>query len=64
MLQSLNLLLIHVLYLSKKFSSYTECESNPTSRNKIIILGGGPNRIGQGIGLIIVVAKPVLLLKG
>ena len=26
-----------------------ECESDPTSREKIIILGGGPNRIGQGI---------------
>ncbi len=26
-----------------------ECESNPTEREKIIILGGGPNRIGQGI---------------
>jgi carbamoyl-phosphate synthase large subunit len=25
------------------------CESNPTERQKIIILGGGPNRIGQGI---------------
>jgi len=25
------------------------CEANPTERNKIIILGGGPNRIGQGI---------------
>jgi carbamoyl-phosphate synthase large subunit len=25
------------------------CESAPTARNKIIILGGGPNRIGQGI---------------
>jgi carbamoyl-phosphate synthase large subunit len=25
------------------------CESNPTARKKIIILGGGPNRIGQGI---------------
>jgi carbamoyl-phosphate synthase large subunit len=25
------------------------CESQPTARNKIIILGGGPNRIGQGI---------------
>ncbi len=25
------------------------CESDPTSREKIIILGGGPNRIGQGI---------------
>jgi carbamoyl-phosphate synthase large subunit len=26
-----------------------ECESRPTGRQKIIILGGGPNRIGQGI---------------
>jgi carbamoyl-phosphate synthase large subunit len=25
------------------------CEANPTDRRKIIILGGGPNRIGQGI---------------
>ena len=26
-----------------------ECESEPTDKTKIIILGGGPNRIGQGI---------------
>ena len=26
-----------------------QCESNPTDRKKAIILGGGPNRIGQGI---------------
>ena len=26
-----------------------ECESDPTARDKIVILGGGPNRIGQGI---------------
>jgi carbamoyl-phosphate synthase large subunit len=26
-----------------------ECESRPTDRRKVIILGGGPNRIGQGI---------------
>ena len=25
------------------------CESNPSKNKKIIILGGGPNRIGQGI---------------
>lgn len=25
------------------------CESHPTDREKIVILGGGPNRIGQGI---------------
>ncbi|ALC13268.1 carbamoyl-phosphate synthase large subunit [Sphingopyxis sp. 113P3] len=26
-----------------------ECEANPSERKKIVILGGGPNRIGQGI---------------
>ncbi|MEH3107375.1 MAG: carbamoyl-phosphate synthase large subunit [Sphingomonas fennica] len=26
-----------------------ECESQPTDKRKIVILGGGPNRIGQGI---------------
>ena len=32
------------------YSTYDgECESNPTQNKKIIILGGGPNRIGQGI---------------
>ncbi len=32
------------------YSTYeTECEAEPTDKRKIIILGGGPNRIGQGI---------------
>jgi len=32
------------------YSSYEdECESNPTNNKKIMVLGGGPNRIGQGI---------------
>ncbi len=32
------------------YSTYEEeCESQPTDRKKIIVLGGGPNRIGQGI---------------
>ena len=32
------------------YSSYDEeCEANPSSRKKIMVLGGGPNRIGQGI---------------
>ncbi len=32
------------------YSSYDEeCEALPTDRDKIMILGGGPNRIGQGI---------------
>ena len=26
-----------------------ECEARPTDRKKVVILGGGPNRIGQGI---------------
>jgi len=33
----------------RNFSLKTECEANPSSKKKIIILGGGPNRIGQGI---------------
>ncbi|MBA2410916.1 MAG: carbamoyl-phosphate synthase large subunit, partial [Gammaproteobacteria bacterium] len=32
------------------YSSYEEeCEAEPTDREKIMVLGGGPNRIGQGI---------------
>lgn len=32
------------------YSSYEEeCEANPSTRRKIMVLGGGPNRIGQGI---------------
>lgn len=32
------------------YSSYdAECEAAPTDRQKIMVLGGGPNRIGQGI---------------
>ncbi|QRX82170.1 carbamoyl-phosphate synthase large subunit [Glaciimonas sp. PAMC28666] len=32
------------------YSTYEEeCESNPTDKKKIMVLGGGPNRIGQGI---------------
>ena len=32
------------------YSTYESgCEANPTDRRKVIILGGGPNRIGQGI---------------
>jgi len=37
----------HTPYL---YSTYEEeCEADPSDRQKIIILGGGPNRIGQGI---------------
>ena len=34
-------------YMYSTYSSF--CESKPTDNKKIIILGGGPNRIGQGI---------------
>jgi len=37
----------HTPYLYSTYGS--ECESRPTARKKVIILGGGPNRIGQGI---------------
>ena len=30
-------------------SGYVECEARPSDREKVVILGGGPNRIGQGI---------------
>jgi carbamoyl-phosphate synthase large subunit len=37
----------HTPYL---YSTYgAECEARPTDRRKVVILGGGPNRIGQGI---------------
>ena len=37
----------HTPYL---YSTYeTECEAEPTDRKKVMILGSGPNRIGQGI---------------
>jgi carbamoyl-phosphate synthase large subunit len=41
------------MYSTYEFPSYgqgaPECESEPSSAKKIVILGGGPNRIGQGI---------------
>jgi len=39
-----------VAYTPYLYSTYErECEANPTTRRKIMILGSGPNRIGQGI---------------
>jgi carbamoyl-phosphate synthase large subunit len=37
----------HTPYLYATYER--DCEAAPTSRRKVIILGGGPNRIGQGI---------------
>ena len=38
-------------YMYSCYEPFTgaECESAPTDRKKVVILGGGPNRIGQGI---------------
>ncbi|PJF33937.1 MAG: carbamoyl phosphate synthase large subunit, partial [Candidatus Thermofonsia Clade 1 bacterium] len=37
-------------YTPYLYSTYErDCEAMPTDRQKIVILGGGPNRIGQGI---------------
>ncbi len=36
-------------YEHVSFGGVAQCESRPTGRDKVVILGGGPNRIGQGI---------------
>ena len=36
-------------YMYSTYEIGADCESQPTDRDKVIILGGGPNRIGQGI---------------
>jgi carbamoyl-phosphate synthase large subunit len=46
------------------YSTYEEeCEAQPTSREKIIVLGGGPNRIGQGIEFDYCCVQAVLALR-
>ena len=37
------------LYSSYENTSGSVCEARPSDREKVVILGGGPNRIGQGI---------------
>ena len=37
------------MYSTYEATNEAECESDPSAREKIVILGGGPNRIGQGI---------------
>ena len=37
------------MYSTYEGTDQAECESDPSDRKKIVILGGGPNRIGQGI---------------
>jgi carbamoyl-phosphate synthase large subunit len=36
-------------YEAASYGGVAECEAEPTDRKKIMVLGGGPNRIGQGI---------------
>ncbi len=51
----------HTPYL---YSTYeTESEAAPTTRRKVIILGGGPNRIGQGIEFDYCCVHAVLALR-
>ena len=37
------------MYSTYEITADAECEADPNDRQKIVILGGGPNRIGQGI---------------
>ena len=37
------------MYSTYETGDAAECEARPSTREKVIILGGGPNRIGQGI---------------
>ena len=37
------------MYSTYEIAENAECEADPSDRKKIVILGGGPNRIGQGI---------------
>ncbi|MEC8109736.1 MAG: carbamoyl-phosphate synthase large subunit, partial [Pseudomonadota bacterium] len=37
------------MYSTYEITADAECEADPSDRQKIVILGGGPNRIGQGI---------------
>jgi len=47
------------------YSTYeVECEADPSERRKIIVLGGGPNRIGQGIEFDYCCVHAALSLKG
>ncbi|MFQ5597250.1 MAG: carbamoyl-phosphate synthase large subunit [Nitrospiria bacterium] len=51
----------HTPYLYSTYES--ECEADPTDRKKVIILGSGPNRIGQGIEFDYCCVHAVLALR-
>jgi carbamoyl-phosphate synthase large subunit len=46
---STNTAYMYSTYEAAAYGGVAECESEPTDRKKIMVLGGGPNRIGQGI---------------
>ncbi|MDH5579118.1 MAG: carbamoyl-phosphate synthase large subunit, partial [Betaproteobacteria bacterium] len=47
------------------YSTYEEeCEAEPTARRKVMVLGGGPNRIGQGIEFDYCCVHAALALRG
>ena len=46
---STNTAYMYSTYEAATYGGVAECESEPTDRKKIMVLGGGPNRIGQGI---------------
>ena len=53
-----------VAYTPYLYSTYErECEANPSGRKKVVILGAGPNRIGQGIEFDYCCVHAVLALK-
>ncbi|MBM4135658.1 MAG: carbamoyl-phosphate synthase large subunit [Nitrospira sp.] len=43
---------------------FVECEARPSNRKKVVILGSGPNRIGQGIEFDYCCVHAVFALKG
>ncbi|MGR3220317.1 MAG: carbamoyl-phosphate synthase large subunit [Candidatus Anammoxibacter sp.] len=62
----------HVDTCAAEFKAYTpylystyesECEADPTDKKKVIILGSGPNRIGQGIEFDYCCVHAVMALK-
>ncbi len=52
---------VNTAYLYATYEQY--CEARPSQKRKIVVLGGGPNRIGQGIEFDYSCVHAVLALK-